>query len=112
MPRCTGRGQRRTVVAFIKKQGLRALFGALLFGAGAAAARAQSASFDLPFEAHWGKVTLQPGHYKITAPEPTTWPQILYLMGPNKLYTVMASLLCPVGFFVFCFLFVLFFCVV
>jgi hypothetical protein len=78
-------------VTSIKKQGFRGLLFSFVFALFAVAANAQYASFDLPFEAHWGKAVLEPGHYRIAAPMSTVWPQVLYLMGPNKVHTVIAS---------------------
>lgn len=42
-------------------------------------AKAQSGSFTLPFEAHWGHAVLQPGQYKYSIPPATSWPQTIEL---------------------------------
>ena len=48
---------------------------------GASRANAQNATFNLPFEAHWGKAVLEPGDYKLTTPISVSPIRILYLRG-------------------------------
>ena len=49
----------------------------------AANAAAQQATFHLPFEAHWGMAVLQPGDYRLSAPENSLGRTEFYVRGQN-----------------------------
>lgn len=53
-------------------------------GLGASQARAQKATFHLPFEAHWGSTVLDPGNYTLSAPESRSVLHIFYLQRDNE----------------------------
>lgn len=65
-------------------------FGVSLFAlaicASASHANAQSlrGSFNLPFEAHWGSVTLEPGQYTLTLPTEATMFPVLSVTGQGQ----------------------------
>ena len=45
-------------------------------------AKAQQATFSLPFEVHWGSAVLEPGEYRLSAPQATsTRIRVFYLHG-------------------------------
>ena len=48
-------------------------------GLGASQASAQKATFNLPFEARWGTIFLDPGNYTLTAPDSVSGIRIFYL---------------------------------
>jgi hypothetical protein len=50
-------------------------------GWGASQARAQKATFHLPFEAHWGSTVLDPGNYTLSAPNSSSPTRIFFLHG-------------------------------
>lgn len=60
--------------------------GALLTVSGLVAlpARAQAATFHLPFRVQWGRVTLDPGEYKLWAPLGASGGHMIQLVGPGK----------------------------
>ena len=59
--------------------GISALAAALLMGA--SLATAQSATFHLPVETHWGAAILSPGNYTLSAPDSTSNLRAFYLRG-------------------------------
>ena len=61
---------------------LLAIVGALT--ASPASAQNLRGTFNLPFEAHWGAATLQPGQYTISLPVQATLVPILYISGEGK----------------------------
>ena len=44
-------------------------------------AKAQQATFSLPFEVHWGSAVLEPGEYRLSAPQATPSIRVFYLYG-------------------------------
>jgi hypothetical protein len=69
--------------------GLLAIAGGLT--ASRANAEALKGSFNLPFEAHWGRVVLQPGNYRMSLSTEGSGFQVIYLTGYGKTVTI------PVG---------------
>jgi hypothetical protein len=51
-------------------------------------AHAERATFNLPFEAHWGSVTLPPGKYTINVPLAVSWPQQITLTVKGKVLSI------------------------
>jgi hypothetical protein len=47
-------------------------------------ARAQQATFHLPFKAHWGRATLDPGDYKLSTPLGVSGGHMIQLVRPDK----------------------------
>jgi hypothetical protein len=78
-------------VHFNKNRVLRAA----IFGIGltltAALAMANEATFTLPFAAHVGNVTLNPGEYRISAPEVVNNVHVVYLYGDGKVKATMPA---------------------
>jgi hypothetical protein len=68
--------------------------GVLALAAGLAVSQANAetlkGSFHLPFEAHWGRVVLEPGAYRISLSTQTSILPLLYVTGNGK--TVMIPL--------------------
>ena len=68
---------------------------ALALSVGASQANAQSlrGTFDLPFEAHWGSVTLEPGQYTVSLPTQATLFPVMYVssQGKTKMILIGAS---------------------
>jgi hypothetical protein len=60
-------------------------------GAGLGSAYAGQAEFHLPFEAHWGSMTMTPGDYRLTLPEAATPIAVFYLHGQSKAGLEMAG---------------------
>jgi hypothetical protein len=65
---------------------------AAVFGVMAAPARAQQATFHLPFEARWGRVTLDPGEYKLSARLGVSGAHMIQLVGPSKRGIIVPAL--------------------
>jgi hypothetical protein len=53
----------------------------IALGWGASQARAQKATFHLPFEAHWGTTVLDPGNYSLSAPNSSSATRIFFLQS-------------------------------
>lgn len=77
---------------FINKHllGFGALAAALMLTASQAGA--QQATFTLPFEAQFGKATLQPGTYKLLLPVTVTGPREIYIEGNGRVRAML-----PIG---------------
>ena len=63
---------------------------ALLTAGSASPANAQQGKFVLPFEAHWGRVTLKPGTYTIQVPPGTGGLGVLRLSGAKESVLILA----------------------
>ena len=53
-------------------------------GIGAGQANAAQGTFNLPFKAHWGQATLEPGQYKIHYDAPGAGFQIFWVTGNGR----------------------------
>lgn len=64
---------------------------ALAIGLAASQANAQTlkGTFNLPFEAHWGRTVLQPGEYRVSFPEPASTLPVIYLTSQGKTVMVL-----------------------
>lgn len=70
----------------------RTIFGfagiAAYLGLAATSASAQQATFTLPVEAHWGRIVLEPGDYKVRFPDATRQ-RILSVTGNGKTVNIL-----------------------
>jgi hypothetical protein len=78
-------------VKFVNKYALRFSLFALAVGFIASQANAQSAkgTFNLPFQAYWANVVLEPGQYAISLPTRASNSPVLYLSGHGKTIMVL-----------------------
>jgi hypothetical protein len=76
-------------VKFVKNCAFGISLFALAVSLTASQANAQSlrGAFNLPFEAHWGTATLEPGQYTLSLPTQSTLSPVMYVTGQGK--TVM-----------------------
>ena len=72
---------------------------ALAVGLTASQANAQGAkaTFNLPFQAHWGDAVLDPGEYSITLPPTAAGSPILQVSGQGKTIMVVAGIFRPMA---------------
>lgn len=61
-----------------------AAFAVAALGIGAGQANAAQGTFNLPFKAHWGQATLEPGHYKVHYDTPGAGFQIFSVTGNGQ----------------------------
>jgi hypothetical protein len=54
-------------------------------------ASAQRATFTLPFQAHMGNVTLQPGEYRMSMPSATSVVRVIYLYSDGKVQAALPA---------------------
>ena len=66
---------------------------ALAAGLGLTATRvsAQEATFHLPFAAHWGRMVLESGDYKLSAPVGESGSNLIYVSRPGHSNMVLAQ---------------------
>jgi hypothetical protein len=58
----------------------------------ASQAKAQQATFRLPVEVHWGSAVLEPGEYRLSAPQATsTRIRVFYLHGHGTTRTALTA---------------------
>src|SRR3954453_9009669 len=77
--------KRRSVVYFRTGRIFSIAAAAAVFGVMAAPARAQQATFHLPFEARLGRVSLDPGEYKLSAPMGVSGAHMIQCIAPDGL---------------------------
>ena len=65
---------------------------AAALGLGASRASAQTATFTLPYEAHWGTAVLEPGHYKLSTPYSVSPIRIFYLRGDTSTQALVPAI--------------------
>lgn len=64
---------------------------AIVLGLSASVAKAEEATFTLPFQARWGRQVLEPGQYRMVVPSSTSGIQVFELTGNGK------TILLPTG---------------
>jgi hypothetical protein len=83
--------KRRLVVALLNNRVLSAALFVLALGLTTVQANAQQGRFVLPFEAHWNKVVLPAGEYKMSTPMSMSWPQVITVSGQEKTYYILTG---------------------
>jgi hypothetical protein len=58
-------------------------------GLAAGQANAQQASFTLPVQAHWGRVVLEPGDYKIRFPMAASTLRVIQVSGADRTWNFL-----------------------
>ncbi len=78
---------------FVKNCAFAVSLFALAICGGASQANAQSlrGSFNLPFEAHWGNVTLEPGQYTLSLPSEATLFPVLFVSSQGKTKMILVG---------------------
>lgn len=78
---------------FAKNWALSVSVFALAIGLGASQANAESlrGTFNLPYQAHWGRVVLEPGEYVLRLSTQPSMLPVLYISGQGKTVMVLAG---------------------
>jgi hypothetical protein len=77
---------------FLKSQGLlNAGLIALALSFGAVSAHAEQSTFNLPVEAHWGAVLLQPGHYELKVSSAPFLPHFMSVIQDGHTKLILPS---------------------